>query len=142
MWQGSWVRPWYWVIPTTQMSRKIIRYVFSYLQSWEILSNTAFPEFGLAKSDLRQSSWPKVKFKEDPLNIFHFTLAFFHALFKRCIISSLISPNLGLHLDLYVIFIYQLFSYYQISFFFFFFFFFFWLLQWKRIVKVIHCLKR
>ena len=37
------------------MSRKIV-IKYDYLQSWESSSNTALLEFGLAKSDLRQSS--------------------------------------------------------------------------------------
>ena len=43
----------------------------------------------LAQSDLRQSSRPKVKYKEDFLNIFHFTLPFFQAPFKRWINNKL-----------------------------------------------------
>ena len=41
----------------------------------------------LAKFDLL--SWPKVKFKEDFLNIFHFTLPFFQTLFKGWIKNKL-----------------------------------------------------
>ena len=33
-------------------------------------------------TDLRQSSLPKVKIKEDILKIFHFTLPFFQAFFQ------------------------------------------------------------
>ena len=46
------------------------------------------PEFCLAKSDLLLLSWPKVKFKEDFPNIFHFTLPFFQAHFKRWMINN------------------------------------------------------
>ena len=64
------------------MSRKIVNKQ-DYLQFWKISSNTSFLEFDLAKSDLRLPSWPKVKFKEDFVNIFHFALPFFQAHFKR-----------------------------------------------------------
>ena len=63
--------------------------VFDYLQSWKISGTTSLLDFGLSKSDLRQSSWPKVKFKEDFLNIFYFILPFFRALFKRWINNKL-----------------------------------------------------
>ena len=43
-------------------------------------TNTALFEFGLAKSDIRQLPWPKVKFKDDFLTIFDLTLPFFAAL--------------------------------------------------------------
>ena len=66
MWQKSWVRPWKWVITTSEMSSNT---VIKYLQSWEISRNTAFLEFGLARSDLRQSHWPKLKYREDFLNM-------------------------------------------------------------------------
>ena len=79
MWRGFWVCPWNGVIKTTVMSHKIV-IKYDYLQYFEISSNTALLEFGLAKSNLRQSFWLKVKFK-----VFHFTLPFFQALFKRWI---------------------------------------------------------
>ena len=43
-------------------------------------TNTALSEFGLAKPDIRQLPWPKVKFKGDFLTIFDFTLSLFKAL--------------------------------------------------------------
>ena len=42
----------------------------------EISSNTVLFGFSLAKSDIRQLPWPKVKFKDDFLNILDFTLPF------------------------------------------------------------------
>ena len=62
---------------------------YEYLQSWEISKNVALLEFGPAKSDLRLLSLPKVNFKEDFLNIFHFTLPLIQALFKRWINNKL-----------------------------------------------------
>ena len=103
IWQGSRVRPWNWVIITAQMSRKIV-IKYDYLQSWESSSNTALLEFGLAKSDLRQSSWPKVKFKEDFLNTFHFNLTFFQDLFKRWINNKLKSYISHLYFTFSIIF--------------------------------------
>ena len=70
------------------VTQNVIKY--GRLQSWEISSNTSLLEFDLAKADLRLPSWPKVKFKEDFLNIFHFTLPLFHALFKRWISIKII----------------------------------------------------
>ena len=49
----------------------------------------ALLEVGIARSDLRHSSWTKVKFKEDFLNIYHFTLPFCQAFFKRWINNKL-----------------------------------------------------
>ena len=46
----------------------------------EIWSNTALFEFGLAKSDIRQLPWPKMKFKDDFLNICDYTLPLLKAL--------------------------------------------------------------
>ena len=46
----------------------------------EIWSNMVLFEFGLAKSDIRQLPWSKVKFKDDYLNIFYFSLPFFKAI--------------------------------------------------------------
>ena len=48
----------------------------------EILSKTVLFKFGLPKSDLRQLSWPKVKFKDDLPNVFVFTLPLFRGLFR------------------------------------------------------------
>ena len=62
------------------MSRKIV-IKYDFLQSWEISSNMALFEFQFW-TDLRQSSLPKVKIKEDILKIFHFTLPFFQAFFQ------------------------------------------------------------
>ena len=70
------------------MSRKIV-IKYDYPQSWEISSNTTLLEFGLVKSNLRQLSWPKEKFKEDFLNMFHFIFLFSLALFKRSINNKL-----------------------------------------------------
>ena len=61
---------------------------YEYLQSWEISRNTFLLDVGLARSDLRQSSWLKVKFKEDFLNIFHFIIPFLKASFKRWITNN------------------------------------------------------
>ena len=61
---------------------------YEYLQSWEISRNTFLLDIGLARSDLRQSSWLKVKFKEDFLNIFHFIIPFLKASFKRWITNN------------------------------------------------------
>ena len=83
MWRGSWVCPWNGVIKTTIRSYKIV-IKSHYLQYFEISSYTTLLEFGLAKSNLRQSFWQKVKFK-----LFHFTLPFFQALFKRWINSKI-----------------------------------------------------
>ena len=88
MWQSSWVRPWNWVMSIAELSRKNV-FKYDYLQSWEISSNTGLLDFGLTKSDLRLSSWPKVKFEEHFPNIFYFTLPFFQALFKRWISNKL-----------------------------------------------------
>ena len=70
------------------MSSKII-IKYCYLQFREVSSNTALLKFGQTKSDLRQPSWPKVKFKENFHTIFHFTLPFFQVLFKRWINNKL-----------------------------------------------------
>ena len=70
------------------MSHKIV-IKYECLQSWEMSSYVSLIEFDFAKSNLRLSPWPKVKFKKDLLNIFHFTLSFFQALFKRCINDKL-----------------------------------------------------
>ena len=59
------------------------------LQSRKFSNNTGLPELGLAKSDLRLSSWPIMKFKEDFLNKFYFTLPFFQDLCKRWINNKL-----------------------------------------------------
>ena len=63
--------------------------VFKYLQSRETSCNTSLLGFYLAKSDLRLSPRPKVNFKEDFLNICHFTIPFFQSLFKRWINNKL-----------------------------------------------------
>ena len=68
------------------------------------ISNTALLQFGLAKSDWRQSPWPKVKFKKDFLNIFHFTLPFSLALFKRWINNKLKSYTSNLYFIFSIIF--------------------------------------
>ena len=86
MWQGSWVHPWNWVNTTAEISCKV---VINYLQSWEISSKTTLLEIGSAKCKSWQLSWPKVKFQEDFLIIFHFTLPFFQALFNRWINNKL-----------------------------------------------------
>ena len=70
------------------MPRKIV-IKYDYLQSWEISNNMSLLEFGLAKSDLRLFSFPKVKFKDDFLDIFPFTLPVFQAFFKRWINNKL-----------------------------------------------------
>ena len=75
---------------------------YEYLQSWEISNNVALLEFGLAKSDLRLLSLPKVNFKEDFLNIFHFTLPLIQALFKIWINNKLYLSSL-LHNQWYFI---------------------------------------
>ena len=48
----------------------------------EAWSNTPLFQFRLVKSDVRQLPRRKVKFKEDFLNIFGFTLLFFKALLR------------------------------------------------------------
>ena len=45
-------------------------------------TNTALFEFGLAKSDIRQLLWPKVKLKDDFRIIFDFTLPFIKSLLQ------------------------------------------------------------
>ena len=75
--QGSLAHPQNLVI-TTEMSHKIV-IKGDYLQSWEISSKTTIVEFGLAKVDSR----PNVKYKEDFLNIFYFTLPFFQRMDKQ-----------------------------------------------------------
>ena len=82
------------------MSRKIVNKQ-DYLQFWKISSNTSFLEFDLAKSDLRLPSWPKVKFKEDFVNIFHFALPFFQALLKRWTNNKLKSHTSHIYFILY-----------------------------------------
>ena len=63
------------------MSLKIVH------KCWEISSKTDLLEFGLAKIDLWfmiYDLWFMIyEFKEDFLNIFHFTPPFFQALFKK-----------------------------------------------------------
>ena len=61
---------------------------YEYLQSWKISRNTFLLDVGVARSDLRQSSWLKVKFKEDFLNIFHFIIPFLKASFRRWITNN------------------------------------------------------
>ena len=51
-----------------------------YLKSYKTWTNTALFEFGLAKSDIRQLPWPKVRLKYDFLTILNFTLPFFKVL--------------------------------------------------------------
>ena len=80
--EDPWVRSWNWVIKNAEMSGKIFA-KYDYLQYWKLSSNTALFEFGLLMSDMRQSSLPKMNFKEIFLNIYHLTLPFFQAHFKR-----------------------------------------------------------
>lgn len=70
------------------MSGKIFA-KYDYLQYWKLLSNTTLFESGLVMSDMRQSSLPKMNFKEDFLNIYHLTLPLFQAHFKRWINNNL-----------------------------------------------------
>ena len=53
------------------------------------IGNTSLLEFDLANSVLRLPFWPKMKFKEDFLNIFLFIFPFFQVLFKRWMNTSL-----------------------------------------------------
>ena len=62
----------------TQNAKLLLKMPISTLG--EIGSNTALYEFGLENSDVRQLPWPKVKFKDDFLNICVFTLPLFKVL--------------------------------------------------------------
>ena len=61
------------------------------LQSLEILSNATLPEFGLPKSDSRQTSWLKFKVKDEFIIIFNFILPFFQA----CSFTRWVNNKLG-----------------------------------------------
>ena len=86
--EDSWVHSWNWIIKNAEMSGKIFA-KYDYLQYWKLLSNTTLFESGLVISDMRQSSLPKMNFKEDFLNIYHLTLPLFQAHFKRWINNNL-----------------------------------------------------
>ena len=63
-----------------QNTKLLLKMIFSNLQkTW---TNTALFEFGLAKSDIRQLLWPKVKLKDDFRTIFDFTLPFIKSLLQ------------------------------------------------------------
>ena len=55
----------------------------------KIWSSTALFKVGLANSDIRQLPRPKVKFKDDFLNMFDFTLPLFKALTQDWYIINL-----------------------------------------------------
>ena len=65
------------IIQNTKLLLKMI--ISNLKKTW---TNTALFEFSLAKSDIRQRSWPKVKFKDNFITIFDFNLPFFKALSK------------------------------------------------------------
>ena len=67
--QGSLAHPQILVI-TTEMSHTVV-IKGDYLQSWEISSKTTFVEFGLAKSDSRQSSECEVQRRFPKYILFH-----------------------------------------------------------------------
>ena len=62
----------------TQNAKLLLKMPISNVR--EIRSNTVLPEFGLASFNIRQLPLPKVKFKDNFLNIFDFTIPLFKAL--------------------------------------------------------------
>ena len=63
-----------------QNTKSLLKMIISNLKkTW---TNTALFEFGLAKSDIRQLLWPKVKLKDDFRTIFDFTLPFIKSLLQ------------------------------------------------------------